>query len=179
MTSCQVKASRESLVSGMLPDYCFSLVKNRTGMFWDFISRNERKLCASIICGCWDSFLLLCSPATCACGSWWSLKQFPPSAACWMLLPFQLWDGTSARCAHSCAGRPRAVQGEPDCALWNGVGEIPGLGGSPDRAAASLSQSPFVSQQWQKTSRLNFLPSLSSLHRSEHQVMDTPGKEPR
>lgn len=121
MTSCQAKASRESLVSGMLLDYCLASVKNRTGTFWDFISVNEEKLCASIICGCWDSFLLLCSPATCARGSWWSLKQFPPSAACWMLLPFQLWAGTAARCAHSCTDRPRAVQGEPDWGRFLGL----------------------------------------------------------
>lgn len=38
MTSCQVKASRESSVSGMLLDYCCASVKNRTGMFWDFVS---------------------------------------------------------------------------------------------------------------------------------------------
>lgn len=121
MTSCQAKASRESLVSGMLLDYCLASVKNRTGTFWDFISVNEEKLHASIICGCWDSFLLLCSPATCARGSWWSLKQFPPSAACWMLLPFQLWAGTAARCAHSCTDRPRAVQGEPDWGRFLGL----------------------------------------------------------
>lgn len=42
MASCQGKASRESLGSGMLPDYCFASVKNRAGMVWDFISINEK-----------------------------------------------------------------------------------------------------------------------------------------